>query len=329
MDKRERIVVIDLLKGLGILLMVAGHVGFSDRLNHYIYAFHMPLFFLMSGWVYRPVRGSFPAFAARQAKALLVPFAAFGLFFGMVFYALVRSTGLGHLLQNFLFPNSVPFDWCGAVWFLPCLFWIKVLYAAVERWVPGKFRWVVHALLCALGMGVSALQIKLPLTLDTCLMGYGIYWLGALGNGFLSQNREAVSRRQNLALVLCAIMLPLVFLNEPINMRENRYGNFLLFGVNLVSSMTLWAILLHKASEKVWFRRIRQGLQFLSDHSIAYMVFNQVLMVPFIVLVLRRLSPGPVYLAVQIGELVFVLMAAGIGSVIIKKTKLRVLLGSK
>jgi hypothetical protein len=59
------------------------------------------------------------------------------------------------------------------------------------------------------------------------------------------------------------------------------------------------------------------------------LVFNQFLMVPFIVLILRRLSPGPVYLAAQLAELAFVLLAAGIGSVVMKKMKLGILLGQR
>ena len=57
--------------------------------------------------------------------------------------------------------------------------------------------------------------------------------------------------------------------------------------------------------------------------------FNQFLMVPFIVLILRRLPGGFVYYAVQFAELVFVLLAAGIGSVVLKKWKLGILLGKR
>lgn len=38
--------VIDVLRGIGILLMVAGHMHFSALFNHYIFSFHMPLFLL-------------------------------------------------------------------------------------------------------------------------------------------------------------------------------------------------------------------------------------------------------------------------------------------
>lgn len=44
---KKRIAYIDILRGIGILLMVMGHVGFGSRFSHYIHAFHMPLFFVV------------------------------------------------------------------------------------------------------------------------------------------------------------------------------------------------------------------------------------------------------------------------------------------
>lgn len=48
---KERLLYVDTLKAFGIILVVMGHV-FHDSdsiVSHFIYAFHMPLFFLLSG----------------------------------------------------------------------------------------------------------------------------------------------------------------------------------------------------------------------------------------------------------------------------------------
>lgn len=329
MGKKERIVLIDLLKGFGILLMVVGHVAFSENLNHYIYTFHMPLFFLVSGFVSKPVSSSFGGYVKKLARQLLIPFGFFGLSFGMLFYVAVGSTTLGHLAMNFLAPNVVPFDWCGAVWFLMSLFVVKVLFGALQKWLPRAGFHTVSILIGAAGMAVSLLEIKLPLTLDTSLVAYLIHWIGYTSREWIGRNREKIHGCRYGILVVCLLLTPLVFLNAPVNMRENRYGNFLLFFVNMLSTLSLWAVVLHELSGLHWFRGVQKGLQFLCDHSISYMVFNQFLMVPFIVLILRRLSPGPVYLAAQLAELAFVMLAAGIGSVVMKKMKLGILLGQR
>lgn len=44
---------IDVCRGVGILLVMLGHSGTPPRLNKIIYSFHMPLFFTLSGYLFR------------------------------------------------------------------------------------------------------------------------------------------------------------------------------------------------------------------------------------------------------------------------------------
>lgn len=46
---KDRIIYIDVLKGIGILLVVLGHM-YNSKL---IYCFHMPLFFLLYGFLFK------------------------------------------------------------------------------------------------------------------------------------------------------------------------------------------------------------------------------------------------------------------------------------
>ena len=48
MNLQRRNPVFDIMRGIGILLVVLGHAGFP--FSGWIYLFHMPLFFLLSGW---------------------------------------------------------------------------------------------------------------------------------------------------------------------------------------------------------------------------------------------------------------------------------------
>lgn len=50
----KRVEWIDLAKGLGMLLVILGHcVCFGGIMHNAIFAFHMPLFFILSGIVYK------------------------------------------------------------------------------------------------------------------------------------------------------------------------------------------------------------------------------------------------------------------------------------
>ena len=51
----NRITHIDIFKGIGILFMVMGHIGFSSIFDKWIHAFHMPMFFFISGYLSRNI----------------------------------------------------------------------------------------------------------------------------------------------------------------------------------------------------------------------------------------------------------------------------------
>ena len=70
LPKKERINWIDLLKGFGILLVIYGHnLPYFEK---YIYSFHMPLFFFISGLMH-PNKINFKVIKKR-AKQILAPY---------------------------------------------------------------------------------------------------------------------------------------------------------------------------------------------------------------------------------------------------------------
>ena len=54
----ERKVELDILKGIGIIFMIMGHIEYGDIFNKLIYGFHMVLFICVSGFLYKDYNGS-------------------------------------------------------------------------------------------------------------------------------------------------------------------------------------------------------------------------------------------------------------------------------
>jgi fucose 4-O-acetylase-like acetyltransferase len=75
MYKRNK--TIDCMKGLTIILMVIGHMHLNSYVDKYIYSFHMPLFFIVSGCLYKPGKLSLN-YVKKKAQNLLLPYFAFG-----------------------------------------------------------------------------------------------------------------------------------------------------------------------------------------------------------------------------------------------------------
>lgn len=73
----KRITQLDVIKGIAIILVVLGHCIYAFAkasswmvtLDEFIYIFHMPLFFAVSGYLFNPNVN-----VAKKARRLLVPF---------------------------------------------------------------------------------------------------------------------------------------------------------------------------------------------------------------------------------------------------------------
>ena len=48
----KRVDYLDYAKGIAIILVVLGHIFSGGNIKTYIYSFHMPLFFIISGYLF-------------------------------------------------------------------------------------------------------------------------------------------------------------------------------------------------------------------------------------------------------------------------------------
>lgn len=71
-QSKKRDIRFDIAKGIGILLVVIGHVGEMKHLQPIIYSFHMPLFFMISGYFFK--KKKFDVFIKKRIKSLIIPY---------------------------------------------------------------------------------------------------------------------------------------------------------------------------------------------------------------------------------------------------------------
>ncbi|EUJ29371.1 acyltransferase [Listeria cornellensis FSL F6-0969] len=70
----KRLHWIDNLRGFGMILVVWGHMNIPIALETIIYSFHMPLFFFISGYLYKKNNNSFKEVVKKKATVLLIPY---------------------------------------------------------------------------------------------------------------------------------------------------------------------------------------------------------------------------------------------------------------
>ena len=70
---------IDISKGIGAMLVLFGHVVRNDKIASIIYAFHMPLFFLLSGVTFYLKQESLFLFLKEKIKRIFIPYLIFSI----------------------------------------------------------------------------------------------------------------------------------------------------------------------------------------------------------------------------------------------------------
>ncbi len=81
---------VDALKGFGIILVVFAHYKLPIAFDTYIFSFHMPLFFFISGFLFNFVKYTESAanFVKRRFRALIIPYFAFAVLTCLFYYLL-------------------------------------------------------------------------------------------------------------------------------------------------------------------------------------------------------------------------------------------------
>ena len=192
MTETKRYDYLDIAKGLGILAVVWAHIMLVGWSHKVIYAFHMPLFFFISGMLFgRKKYDSFLSFLRKRAKRLLLPYALYSVATWGI-WALFRflrhdqvDSYWNPLLQTLIAQGSGEFMvHNSALWFVPCLFVVELMY-----WGLSKLKDWQTILACFTLAGLSflfghlwgsAYWFMLPYNFDAALIALPFYSVGNL-----------------------------------------------------------------------------------------------------------------------------------------------------
>lgn len=174
----NRIEWLDIAKATAIILMVLGHASIPSSLSNFIWAFHMPLFFIASGWTTNWDKYSIIKFSLTKSKTLLVPFVVYS----VIVLAVQKIMGwndVGDWLQH---------GWVAyALWFIPVLY-LALLCARMAFAIRVKS---MHIVVVVLFLVVGALLCKsgtyLPWSLSSVPYATFMVVLGGKMRQWLSQ----------------------------------------------------------------------------------------------------------------------------------------------
>lgn len=321
----KRLFWVDNAKAIGIFCILLSHQHLSFAIIVWLFSFHVPLFFLLSGLLFDPSRHAvFRDFAYRKFRTILVPYFIFAtcsyLFWLLLcekplysapalllkYISILYGVGVG----GWQVPLGV------MLWFLPCLFVVEMVSWAVIRFLGGKQRvWAVAAFVLS-GYFFSCVQypFRFPFGIEIAFTGAAFYLIGFMAKDAIAAWISGKSFIGSLALVLLG-SVGFSQLNGYIDMNTIFYGNPIFFYIAAICGSLSVIGLGRLLGDKAMLRWIGAGtivimgfngitgvlLKFLLDYGrhvlgwdwltrvpiLIFVLVQMILLVPFILIVNR------------------------------------------
>ncbi|MEO8723055.1 MAG: acyltransferase family protein [Sphingobium sp.] len=302
-DASARLEWVDAAKGLGIILVVIAHVWTRGFVRDFIYSFHMPLFFLLSGYMSKP--RPMGDFLFKQLRAMAVPYVAFLL--SLALFDVGFETLRGH---HPIFRDAGDAVWRLSMggselrgpftifWFVPCLFFARLGRNAIAQGLPDArdWRWaVVTAALVAFGVWIGQRTDFSPLGLLSVPVVIALLWLGAL---WRSLPRDGVLLMIAGVVGLIAVCALPYWHVPPLNIKIGDYG---WPSVSLIAAVAL-SLCVCAAARAVPLKCLcRLGqmslvimylhvavIHYLTPYLVKYMILFAALLIPIVTQILLK-----------------------------------------
>jgi polysaccharide biosynthesis protein PslL len=287
--------VIDIAKGIGILLIVFSHnwiiFYMGGELFNFIYSFQLLLFFFLAGILYKQTK-DLQTLVVSKADSLLKPYFIVLLALGMVKILLGEKVA-GKYFAGILYANGNTIEWT-PLWFLPHLFMVFILIWILIRLdqITSKnhmFLWIIVGLFLLLGdvpmkyfwekplidfggpsllFGQPAILPGLPFSLDIILLTSGYTLIGYL------VSKQALNFKFNyflLFLSLATFLTLQYYFNDIEDLNLRVYDHVLVCAIQAITAF--YSILCLSRLFDQWVVT-RQILGYIGSASLVILLFH-------------------------------------------------------
>lgn len=247
----NRLDYIDSCKAIGIILVILGHTyNIPQTLYNIIYSFHMPLFFVLSGFVYNKEKNNnlgFKKFLIKKSKQYLIPYIMFA-FINLAIeclkkvFVIQEGIDVQYVLKNlraiiFCYSNVKNMPNCSPIWFLMCLFISSILFWFILKIkspysaIPVICLALISYFLSPLCKDCTSFPWKFPVFLMAVFLMYCGYYFRIIVN---KQSNFLKAKNKILAICFAYFIMIICFAiviltKNSVGMNENRYGNLIVF----------------------------------------------------------------------------------------------------
>ena len=185
MEAKSRLEFVDIAKGIGIMIVCFGHSGAEDVVISWIGGFIVPLFFILSGYMYKDKGIPVGKDLYNKGKKLLKPYFFFSVVLLLIYKRFAWNDIVGvfysrYCLYTYHAPDNIFFMKAtnSPMWFLTAMFATFPLFYIImknEKYI----KWIVLSYLL-ITWGCTFLPILLPWSLDVAFIMAIFMYIGVL-----------------------------------------------------------------------------------------------------------------------------------------------------
>lgn len=305
--KKTRDPKVDVMKGILIILVVIGHSHLGKdwivRLPSFISLFHMPCFFMISGYLFsfnRSGWGDLIGYVKRKIKALWVPYFLMTVIFILLnnifieigFYTdnqeilnlgeysslhnyMTISEMLKEILKAIFFGAHVELG--GTFWFFKALFSVTCLYYFLEfcinKLIGNQNDWILY-----IQSGISVLFLVVGYICSICNLSFGglartlsIYSLFHIGRIIKTRYSNQWCGYNRITVVIAVIILLGLSFWGNIGLNFNSYVNPIFL---IIASVTGWCLVNYASDVFLRYHKATFFLNMCGRASLYIMVFH-------------------------------------------------------
>lgn len=236
----KRIGYVDVFRGIGIIFMILGHMSFvTPHFDHYIHAFHMPMFYFASGLFFK-TNLRITTYLKKLTRQIILPYVFFATIFSFIVVFRGEDT-LQNVLSQVLTINNNGFPIAGALWFLTSFYFSQVILYILKKKINDDIVLTpIVVLSLIVGINFSKLfATRLYWSLDTSFVGLALIFLGYIVKKY-NLLEKLISDRIGLTIILFLINCFLIMKTSYVNMRADIYPSTILFLINAVMSFLVY-----------------------------------------------------------------------------------------
>lgn len=271
-----------------MFLVIYGHASCNNNIKKYIFSFHMPMFFLISGMTFC-FNKEFDTikYLRKKIKGLIIPYFLLNLYVsGLWYYGTLldpdRAQTLPELIAGVLISNvdSSYKMASNTTWFITCLFLTDILFFILRK-------------LCQSDLTLSITTILLTLTFYSAGFikekGGGIWhWQVAFTAvifylaGYLFQKHITVLKQKLTSGHQYIFFIPLLLLggllfcklNSRVSLVNDQYGNIVYFYLSSFMTCLAIIILMMILCENQKVVKCMQPINFIGQSTLPYIAFH-------------------------------------------------------